>query len=309
MADSKRCVDMSDIMFSIVIPAWNAAKTMRTTLDCVAAQTYTHFEIIIVDDKSDDSDQLAAIINDACYAQLNINLVLSPDKLNGAGARNRGIELAKGDFISFLDADDEWHRDKLQEVVKKIRHLQQQGADRYIIYSQVEIYQDHQFLKIFPLQPITRKETVAEYLFGCYGFIQTSTIVLKREYANEIRFDQRYIRHQDYDFCIRAGRMGFKFVFIPKPLVRYHLVATYSSKQKGESVKYSLFWLKNMKKYLTSRDIHTYKAYKLPLRYRMDGRIFQAGLSFIRHFSFTSRANQIYFINRLKEKTRRMFKH
>lgn len=295
---------MKDIFFSIVIPAYNASESIVTTLDCVAAQSYPHFEVIIIDDKSADAEQLAAVVKSERYSQLNINLVLSQEKLNGSGARNKGIELAGGDYIAFLDADDEWHQDKLLESVKLIRQLEEQGRQKCIIYSQVNIIQDGAFLKVLPLQQVSRHETVAEYLFGCYGFIQTSTIVLKREDAQEIRFDQKYIRHQDYDFCIRADKLGYEFVMIAQPLANYHLVTKFGSKHKGESVKYSHFWLDNMKPYLTARDIHTYKAYKLPLRYKMDGKPLQAGISFARYFFLTNKDNRDYFLNRLKDKLR-----
>lgn len=298
---------MKDIRFSIVIPAYNASESIVTTLDCVKAQTYRNFEVIIVDDKSHDAAELEKVVKSERYQELEINLVLSDVKLNGAGARNKGIELAKGDYISFLDADDEWRADKLQLACEKITQLEAEGRSRFVLYSQVNIHQDGSFLKVMPMQPPGKNETVAEYLFGCYGFIQTSTIVLKREDAEAIKFDTRYIRHQDYDFCIRADRMGYDFVMIAQPLATYHLVTKFGSKHKGESVKYSIFWLDTMKPYLTQRDIHTYKAFKLPLRYKMDGNSLLASLSFARYFFLTNKDNRAYFMQRLKDKVRARF--
>ncbi len=298
---------MQDIRFSIVIPAYNASQSITTTLDCVKAQSYRNFEVIIVDDKSADAAELAEVVRDERYQELTIKLELSQTKLNGAGARNRGIELAEGDFISFLDADDEWHCDKLQDVYHTITRLEAAGKSRYVIFSQVNIHQDGHFLKVMPMQAPGKNETVAEYLFGCYGFIQTSTIVLKRTDALKIKFDTRFIRHQDYDFCIRADRAGYEFVMIDKPLATYHLVTHFGSRHKGESVKYSYFWLDSMKPHLTTRDIHTYKAFKLPLRYKMDGKSLQASLSFARYFFLTNRDNRAYFLNRLMDKVKSRF--
>lgn len=295
---------MKDISFSIVIPAYNASESIVTTLDCLKEQSYKKFDVIIVDDKSDDAEKLAQVVKSERYSGLNINLILSERKLNGAGARNRGIDLANGDYVCFLDADDEWHKDKLQQNLELIEQLEGQGERRFIIYSQVNIIQDGSFLKVMPLKPVGEDESVAEYLFGCYGFIQTSTIVLKREDAAEIRFDERFIRHQDYDLCIRADKAGFKFVMIAQPLANYHMVTRFGSQHKGESVKYSLFWLDAMKPYLTRRDVHTYKAYKLPLRYKMDGKSLQASLSFARYFFLTHKDNRTDFLKRLKNKLR-----
>lgn len=89
---------------------------------------------------------------------------------------------------------------------------------------------------------------------------------------------------------------------IAQPLANYHLVTKFGSKHKGESVKYSEFWLDNMKPYLTQRDINTYRAYKLPLRYKMDGKSLHASVSFMRYFFLTNKDNRTYFINRLKDK-------
>ncbi len=71
------------------------------------------------------------------------------------------------------------------------------------------------------MQMLGKNETVVEYLFVCYGFMQTSTLVLKRKDAARIQFDMRYIRHQDYDFCIHADRLGYEFMMFPRPLMAY----------------------------------------------------------------------------------------
>lgn len=293
---------MKDIFFSIVIPAYNASESIITTLDCVKAQSHKNFEVIIVDDKSADAEKLAEVVNSERYSELAINLVLSEIKLNGAGARNKGIDLATGDYVCFLDADDEWHQDKLLESAKKITALLSQGKDRFVLYSQVNIIQDGTFLKVMPLNLPSTSESIAEYLFGCYGFIQTSTIVLKREHAAQVKFDDRFIRHQDYDFCIRADKNGFEFIMIDKPLANYHMTSSFNSSHKGESVKYSTFWLESMSPYLSKRDVYTYKAYKLPLRYKMDGKVLHASLSFAQYFFLTNKGNRDYFIGRIKQK-------
>lgn len=293
---------MKNIRFSVVIPAYNASESIANTLDCIVAQTYKNLEVIIIDDKSSDSDELASIVHSEKYHHLDIQLLLSDIKLNGAGARNKGIALASGDYISFLDADDEWHPNKLLENLKLINELQEKDISKYIIYSQVNIYQDGNYLKTMPVRPVAESESVAEYLFGCYGFMQTSSLVLQREYAADILFDPAFVRHQDYDFCIRADKKGYTFILLDKPLVNYHLFSSFGSKQKGESVNYSFYWLSKMKPFLTCRDVNTYMAYKLPLRYKMDGKPLMAMFSLLRYFFLTNRENRKYFIMRLKEK-------
>ncbi len=62
-----------------------------------------------------------------------------------------------------------------------------------------------------------------------------------------------------------------------------------------------------MKPHLTARDIHTYKAFKLPLRYKMDGNALMASVSFARYFLLTNKDNRTYFLNRLKDKLKARF--
>lgn len=95
-------------MISIVIPLYNKASSIRDTLNSVLAQTYSDFEIIIVDDGStDESCHVVESFNDSRI------LLVHQTNAGVAAARNRGIEEAKGEYIAFLDADDKWKPDYL----------------------------------------------------------------------------------------------------------------------------------------------------------------------------------------------------
>ena len=99
-------------MISIVIPLWNKAPYVGRCLDSVAAQTYRDFEAVVVDDGSTDDGPERV----AAYADGRIRLVRQP---NGgvAVARNRGVSEARGEWVAFLDADDEWAPDHLATLV------------------------------------------------------------------------------------------------------------------------------------------------------------------------------------------------
>lgn len=103
-------------MFSVVIPLYNKEEQIRKTLESVLNQTFTNFEIIVVNDGSiDRSVEIVESINDPRIRLIN-------QKNGGVSiARNRGIREAKNEWIAFLDADDLWKEDKLETYAKIIK--------------------------------------------------------------------------------------------------------------------------------------------------------------------------------------------
>lgn len=99
-------------LVSVIVPAFNAAKTIEHSIRSVLAQTYPNFEILVVDDGS--SDETAKIVTKLLAADDRINL-LRQENQGVAAARNFGISHAKGQYIAPLDADDLWFADKLEK--------------------------------------------------------------------------------------------------------------------------------------------------------------------------------------------------
>ncbi|KIN60372.1 Glucosyltransferase [Sulfitobacter noctilucae] len=104
-------------LVSIVVPAFNVAKTLPETLDALLAQTFTDYEIIVVDDGS--TDTTAAVLEK--YADIPGFNVIRQRNRGLAGARNTGIAAARGLYIGFCDADDLWLPEKLERHVAHLR--------------------------------------------------------------------------------------------------------------------------------------------------------------------------------------------
>ena len=104
---------------TVVVPAYNAAVTISDTLLSATMQSYSDFELVIVDDGS--TDDLSAILVPFMMRDGRIKLV-TQSNAGLANARNRGLAEARGEFVAFLDADDLWHPDFLKELVAALRN-------------------------------------------------------------------------------------------------------------------------------------------------------------------------------------------
>ncbi len=110
-------------LVSIITPSYNSAKFIAETIDSVRAQTFKNWELIIVDDCSTDGS--VEIIKKYQKQDKRIRLEVLLVNSGPAVARNRGIELAQGRYIAFIDSDDRWLPEKLE---KQIAFMQETGA-------------------------------------------------------------------------------------------------------------------------------------------------------------------------------------
>ena len=106
-------------LVSVVVPVFNAERFICTTIDSILAQTYTPIEIIVIDDCSTDGS--IELIKE--YLHRHKNIFLSKQECNSGvcSSRNKGLELAKGQFVAFLDADDLWKPNKIEKQMELLR--------------------------------------------------------------------------------------------------------------------------------------------------------------------------------------------
>ena len=101
--------------FSVIIPAYNAALTIQRTLDSVAKQAYSNFEVVICNDGSTDKTEYLLMNWMDANPQVSCILINQPN-LGVAAARNAAMEKARGQYLAFLDADDCWSNNKLSKI-------------------------------------------------------------------------------------------------------------------------------------------------------------------------------------------------
>ena len=112
---------MEDVkcLVSIIVPVFNAAGFIKETIDSVIRQSFSEWELILVDDCS--ADDSCDIIKSIMSEEPRIRLISREQNRGAAGARNEGVQNAKGRYICFLDADDIWDKDKLLLELEFIR--------------------------------------------------------------------------------------------------------------------------------------------------------------------------------------------
>lgn len=204
--------------YSVVIPCYNSSSSIEAALDSLVKQTFKDFEVLIIDDASSDIS-LTMAIAERYQTSLAIKFLINSCNMNGAYSRNRGIEIAEGEFIAFLDSDDVWVPDRLETALKLLETLP--DKDQIFIYGRFELIRNHTTGALLPLRGIRKAELVSEYVFAACQQMQTSTFVCSSKLAKRIMFDEALNRHQDSDFAMRVQRAGAHLIFQSKKCASY----------------------------------------------------------------------------------------
>jgi len=242
--------------FSVIIPAFNRAYIIATTLRSVVAQDFENYECIIVDDGSSDVEELEEAVAMICDSRFR---VVRRENGGGGAARNTGIDEATGEYIAFLDSDDLFLPDKLSTANEKLLGACTSSTD--VLFSQVIVNRGLDKSWIKPSRAPKRGERIDEYLITNQGFIQTSTIVVDRLIAKSVRFDESLPFGQDTDFCIRLAASGCTFTMLDAPLVIWRddsAANRVSSNRRHESI---LEWTDRNRLIMTTRSYHAYRGW------------------------------------------------
>jgi len=199
---------------SVIIPTYNSEGFITKTLETVYSQTYNNYEVIVSDDGS--TDNTVGVVNSFFMKYPFRDKALLINKHEGPGAaRNKGIEIASGDWVSFLDSDDLWGHNKLERVVRYI--LNNESVD-LVCHSQIDIEGSKETLMI-PSKYFNNEidPFLSIYRENC---LYTSALTVKKSILCKAGlFDNRLSSAQDYDLWLRLGMINnVKMGFIEDPL-------------------------------------------------------------------------------------------
>lgn len=198
-----------EVNVSVVIPAFNRGQTIFRCLESVINQTYSAMEILVVDDGSTDNTR------DIVTNFPSDKVVLLCQQHKGAqAARNRGIINARGEYIAFLDSDDEWMPQMLEETV----HCLLENGHGYVVYSDCYVQKENR--KVLWQLPDCEGNAYAALLKKPGP---TISFLVKKQLLWDIgRLDEKVAAYQEWDTAIRLAQKA-KFVHIHKPLYIYNL--------------------------------------------------------------------------------------
>ncbi|NQT94641.1 MAG: glycosyltransferase family 2 protein [Lentisphaerae bacterium] len=218
-----------EVQVSVVVPAFNSAETIVGALESVEAQEFRDFEVIVVDDAS--TDDTVAVVEEFFRSlpkseSPTRRIIQLPANRGPAGARNRGIEEAVGEWIAFLDGDDVWFAGRLEHSMAALRTHPEAGMMcGGVTGIDGEIGT--------PKEAPDRPATVAPFpivSLSIFNPVTTSTVTVRRDVVDRLGgFDEQFRGPEDYDLWIRVAAS------VPV-LYSHQLLAGYADREGGLSM-------------------------------------------------------------------------
>lgn len=213
-------------LISVITPAYNAAKFIGETIESVINQTYSNWEMVIVDDCS--KDETRSIIEKYAKIDQRIKLYVLDENSGAAVARNKAMEMAKGRYIAFLDSDDRWLPEKLE---KQLKFMQEKNI-AFSFTGYVRMLEDGTRTKAIVMPPgtVNYDDLMKRCVIGCL------TVMIDRSKAGHVKMVNIRSR-QDYVYWLTITKMGFLAYGIPEVLAEYRLVENSISSNKWKAAK------------------------------------------------------------------------
>lgn len=214
-------------LVSIITPCFNGSKYVAETIDSVLAQSYTQWEMIIVDDGSKDNS--VDIIRSYMEKDNRIILIQQPNG-GSANARNHGIREAQGQYIALLDADDLWEYNFLEEQIRFMK-----DKNTLCVYSSYQRIDEHSNIILSPLKcksSVTFTEMQVRNYIGCLtGLYDIS------EYGKIYLHEELKSIRDDYAYWLDVVKVSGKAFGNPIPLARYRVLQNSTTGKKKKLIK------------------------------------------------------------------------
>jgi glycosyltransferase involved in cell wall biosynthesis len=254
-------------LVSAVIPTRGRPELLACAIRSALRQTWRDLEVVVVLDGPDPATEahLASVGNP------RVRAVILPEPAGGCAARNAGVRAASGEWVAFLDDDDEWMPDKIERQMSAVR----ESRAWFPIVASRLIAQSPVASRVLPPRVYDGSQPVADYLF-CRsgltdpgGLMQTSTLLASRELLLAIPFRDGLRMHQDWDWMIRVTTYeGVGVVMLPKPLAVWRVEDNRSSTGRSVDWQFSLQWIRGVRRLISRRAFSSFVALQCVWRAR-----------------------------------------
>lgn len=222
----RKAEDYEKDLVSVIIPVYNVEKYIDKTLASVFAQTYKHLEIVLVDDQSEDRS--SEIIKKYQETHPEIVYFLQPTNKGAGYARNKALELSRGQYVAFLDSDDMW---KPEKVEKQVQILKEKNGS--FCFTAIEMIDGDD--KVIKEKRKVKEEINYKFLLS-NTMIPTSGVMIDRCVKGDFRMHLRR-GGQDYATWLKLLRDGGLAYGIDEALVDYRITGDSLSSNKLASVR------------------------------------------------------------------------
>ncbi|MEM8715125.1 MAG: glycosyltransferase family 2 protein [Cyanobacteria bacterium P01_G01_bin.4] len=237
---------------SVLIPTRNRPELVKRAIASVQAQTFTNFEILVTIDGPDPATEAAL----ASLDEPRLRWIVHPVNRGLPAARSTGIQNASGEWVAYLDDDDEWMPNKLERqltVAKKSQYS-------YPIVSSRLIGRTPKGDFVWPRRIPKPSEPLSEYLFVrktlFYGesLMQPSTYLVKKDLLLQTLPDPSVKMHEDWNWLLHAMAIeGVGVEFLKEPLSVWYRPAGHAQMSKNNKWDYSLNWIRSVKHLVTPK--------------------------------------------------------
>jgi glycosyltransferase involved in cell wall biosynthesis len=217
---------------SVVIPAHNAERTILETIESVQKQTFSDFEVIVIDDGS--TDQTRELVESIADERVKL---FSYQNGGVAVARNRGISHATGEFIALLDADDLWTPDKLELQLAALQKYPEAG----IAYSWTYFKYEEDEYSYADKSSFFEGNVYADLLVKNFLHNGSNPLIRRKAIESVGEFDPACVPCEDWDFYLRIAAR-WPFVLVPEPQILYRQ-SSGSASSKVEVMEKSLIFV------------------------------------------------------------------
>jgi glycosyltransferase involved in cell wall biosynthesis len=252
------------VVVSAVIPTRGRPELLCRAVRSALAQTLREIEVVVVIDGEDPATRIA--LDELAQQDGRLRVLALAASVGGSDARNRGVDAAAGEWIAFLDDDDEWLPGKLQAQIDAVRASTASiliGTCRMIARTPGKDY-------VWPRRLPDSDEQLGEYIMARRtftrgeGYLQTSTFFVRRSLMQAQPFKSGQLKHQDTEWVLRLGRLpGTQVVFADEVLAIHNIEEGRATVSNKSNWRYSLDWLRRDRYLFTPRALSGFVLYQI----------------------------------------------